>query len=135
VDLDPVKPYADALKTIAIAVALMLCAGLLFMGGRALGQHQADKTIAAKNAALVDASRALGAAADALRAVNDEAKRRLDQAKADKAAADKAAIAAKAAQHEAEAKLADYDRRERAARRTPTCAQLLDADLAKVCGL
>lgn len=134
-NLDPVAPYASLAKTVAAAVALMLLSGLLFMGGWALGRHQMDKQLAAKNAALQGASTSLGAATDALRNVDAESKRRIDQAKKDKDAADKAAIAAQAAQHQAEAKLVDYDRRERAARRTPTCAQLLDADLARVCGL
>jgi hypothetical protein len=133
--MDPIKPYAQALVAIAIAVALMLIVGVSFMGGRAVGQRQSDKTIARKNAALMDASHSLGAAADALRAVNAEAKRRIDQAKADKAAADKAAIAAQAAQHEAEAKLAVLQQQERQARKRPGCAALLDTDLAKVCGL
>jgi hypothetical protein len=135
VDFDPGKPYADALKTIAIAVALMVVSGALFMGGWALGRHQMDKQLAAKNEALLHASSSLSAAGDALIAVNAEAKRRVDQAKADKAAADKAAIAAQAAQHEAEAKLAKLQQAEQQARKRPGCAALLDTDLTKVCGL
>lgn len=134
-DLDPIKPYADLLKTIAAAVALMLLAGLLFMGGWALGRHQMDKKLAAASTALRNASSSLTAAADALTAVNTEAQRRIDQAKADKAAADKAAIAAQAAQHAAEARLAKLQQAETQARKRPGCAALLDTDLLKVCGL
>lgn len=134
-NVDPVKPYADLAKVIAIAVVLMLMTGALFMGGWALGRHQMDKKIAAKDQALLSASASLGAAANALRTVNSEAKRRIAQADADKRAADQAAIAAKAAEHDAQAKLAAYDRREAQARKQVTCVALLDADLAKVCGL
>ena len=134
-DLDPVKPYADLLKVFAAAVALMLLAGLLFMGGWALGRHQADKTIAAKNAALLQACGSLSAASAALMTVNTEAQRRIEQAKADKVAADKAAIAAQAAQHAAEAKLAKRQQAEAQARKRPGCAALLDTDLLQVCGL
>jgi FtsZ-interacting cell division protein ZipA len=134
-DLDPVKPYADALKAIAIAVAVMVVAGALFMGGWALGRHQMDKQLAAKNTALLHASTSLDAAADALTAVNTEAQRRIAQAKTDKAAADKAAIAAQAAQHAAEARLAALQQHEQQARKRPGCAALLDTDLLQVCGL
>jgi hypothetical protein len=135
VNVDPVKPYADALKTIAIAVALMVVCGSLFMGGWALGRHQMDKQLAAKNEALLHASSSLSAAGDALTAVNDEANRHIAQAKADKAAADKAAIAAQAAQHAAEAKHAELQQHEQEARKRPGCAALLDTDLLRVCGL
>jgi hypothetical protein len=135
VNVDPVAPYASLAKTVAASVALMLLAALLFMGGRAVGQHQSDKIISAKNTALLNAAHSLEAAGNAIDTVNAQAKRRIDQAKADKAAADKAAIAAQAAQHEAEAKMAKLQQAEQQARKRPGCAALLDADLAKVCGL
>jgi FtsZ-interacting cell division protein ZipA len=134
-NVDPGKPYADALKAIAIAVALMLITGALFMGGWALGRHQMDKKLDAAKTALMNASTSLEAAADALTVVNTEAQRRIAQAKTDKEAADKAAIAAQAAQHAAEAKLAMLQQHEQQARKRPGCAALLDTDLTKVCGL
>jgi predicted nucleic acid-binding Zn-ribbon protein len=94
-----------------------------------------DKQLAAKNTALLHASTSLDAAADALTAVNTEAQRRIAQAKTDKAAADKAAIAAQAAQHAAEARLAALQQHEQQARKRPGCAALLDTDLLQVCGL
>jgi hypothetical protein len=133
--VDPIAPYAALAKTIAGAVALMLLTGLLFMGGWALGRHQMDKKLDAAHAALRNAATSLHAASDALTTVNTEARRRIDQAKADKDAADKAAIAAQAAQHDAEARLAKLQQAELRARKRPGCAALLDADLLKVCGL
>jgi hypothetical protein len=134
-ELDPVAPYASLAKTVAASVALMLLAALLFMGGRAVGQHQSDKVIAAKNTALLNAAHALETAGNALEAVNVQAKQRLAQAAADKRAADQAALAAHAAQHAAEAKLAALQQKEQNARKRPGCAALLDANVQEVCGL
>lgn len=144
--LDPVKPYADMAKVIAASAAAMLLMSLLFMGGVYVGKGQsankvtgtkdaAAKEIAGKNRALASAGASLDAAASALRAVNTEAKRRIDEAAAAKRNADIAGIAAAKAERAAKARIAEVDQKIQDARGRPTCAALLSADLHKVCGL
>lgn len=142
INLDPVKPYADLARVVAVAAAVMLVVALVFMGGRAVGKGQTAKAhaaliqkIAAKDVALGAAAAALRGAANAMRNVEREAQARLARERDAKRDAERAGIAAAAAEHAAKAKLADYERRERAARRKPGCAELLDTDVVAVCGL
>lgn len=140
--LDPLKPYADLLRTFACAIAVMLVVALLFIGGVYVGRGQQAGAIEKKNGALLvaagklsDANRSLDSAAKALRRVDDEAKARIEQAAAQKRAAEQAAIAAASAAADAKARLAEYERRMEAARRNPDCDTLLSTDVLKVCGL
>jgi len=115
---------------------------LLFIGGVYVGRGQQAGAIEKKNAALMvaagklgDAQRSLGAAGKALRRVNDEAQKRIEQAAAQKRAADQAAIAAASAAADAKARLAVFEQRMETARRNPDCDELLSTDVLKVCGL
>jgi hypothetical protein len=133
--LDPIKPYAEMAKSIAIAVALMFCVAIVFMGGRAVGKGQDAKIIAKKDRALLDAAHALAGDARLFLAIDAEAKRRLKAANDAKRAADIAAAVAVDAERAARADLSAYEQRQQQARRNPDCASLQDTHLGKVCGL
>lgn len=145
-NVDPIKPYADMAKVIAAAAVAMVLMALLFIGGVYVGKGQeanrvatiqgkAAEQVSAKNKALASAGASLSAAASALRSVNAEAKLRIDEAAAAKRNAGLAGIAAAKAEHDAKARIAKMDKQIQDARRRPTCAALLSADLHKVCGL
>ncbi|GAB3755166.1 hypothetical protein [Lysobacter olei] len=136
------KPYADLARAIALAVVVMLVAAMLFIGGVSAGKGQAAKAlaatvheVAAKDVALGAAAAALRGAANVLRDVERQAQARIARERDAKRDAERAGIAAAAAEHAAKAKLAEYQRREHAARRNPGCAELLDTDVVAVCGL
>lgn len=140
--LDPLKPYADLLRTFACAIAVMLVVALLFVGGVFVGRGQRAGEIEKKDRALLvaagklsDAQHSLAAAGKALRRVNDEAKARIEQAAAQKRAADQAAIAAASAAADAKARLKEFERKLDRAKRNPDCDALLSTDVLKVCGL
>ncbi|WP_396616794.1 hypothetical protein ACHZ97_04250 [Lysobacter soli] len=142
VSLDPLKPYADLMRTFACAIAVILVVALLFVGGVYVGRGQRAGEIEKKNGALLvaagklsDAQRSLGAAGTALRKVNDEARTRIEQAAAQKRAADQAAIAAASAAADAKARLKKFERKLELAKRNPDCDALLSTDVLKVCGL
>lgn len=133
--LDPVKPYAELAKIIAIAVALMFCVGLTFMGGRAVGKGQDAQTIAAKDRALLNASHALEADASLFLAIDAESKRRIKAADDAKRAAQIAEAVAVDAERAARADLQAYEQKQEKARKKPDCAALLDTSLGRMCGL
>lgn len=138
----PIASYASTLKAIALSVAVMLVAAGLFMGGRAVGVGQSAgdinklvAKIAAKDVALGNAAASLRGAAGALRAVNEEAERRIREAALAEQRANDAAMVAANAKAEADRRMVDIDKRIDQARRNPTCDALLRADLHQVCGL
>lgn len=134
--IDPVKGYAQLAALIAVAVVVMLLGAGLFMGGVYVGKGQSANTVIAKNEALSNASASLRAAAAAIRSVNAEAQRRIAAADESKRNSDRAGIAAKAAEHAAEAKQAEYENLiAQAKQKRPACKALLAMDLRKECGL
>jgi len=139
--LDPVKPYADLAKVIAISVVSLLLIAALFMGGRAVGKGQSTRQLAAKDVTIATKVRALAAAetslrasAAALRAVNAEAKRRIDEADKAEDAAKLAGVVAAGAKAAADKRMAALDREIDRARNKPSCRALLDANVRAVCG-
>ncbi len=141
-NLDPIKPYADLLKVIAVAVVALVLCSLLFMGGCSVGKGQSVKKIAAlnriiatKNSSLEASAESLRAAGSSLRAVNAEARRRIAEADKAEDAAKLAGVVAASAQAAADKRQATFAGEIARARRNPTCAALLGADLRATCGL
>lgn len=129
--LDQLKPYLDLLRA-AFAVALLALAG---WSGHWVGSARAADAMAGKDAALLRASSALSASADALRAQNAASNVAIAEAAK---TADDARAASKAAQRAQDALAAateDFTRQLRRAQRRPSCAALLASDLHKECGL
>lgn len=141
-NIDPVKPYADLMCTIALAVVVLLMVALLFIGGVYVGKGQSTKQLLAKDGALIraagdlrDAERALNGAGMALREVSAEAQRRIDAAALAKQAAEDAGLVAHAAQRAADKRMAAFDIEIKRARENPSCSALLRTDLLRMCGL
>lgn len=120
-----------------IKVGLLLAiATVIFSRGCSYGKSTNATQIATLQGQLREAGVQLGAAKSLLEEVNAEAKRHLAAEK--KALEDSARAGATAATalKRAEKRIAAYDNElSRARRRSPDCAALLNADLAKVCGL
>lgn len=140
-NLDPVKPYADLAKVIAIAVVALVLCSLLFMGGCSMGKGQSvkkiaalNKTIATRDRALLDMAESLAAGADALDVVNLEAKRRIAEADKAEDAAKLASVVAAGAKAAADKRMAAFDREIASARDKPSCRALLTASVRAVCG-
>lgn len=141
-NLDPIKPYAELLKVIAVAVVTLVVCSLLFMGGCSVGKGQSAKKIAALNKAiatrdlaLLDMAESLQAGAAALDVVNLEAKRRIAEADKSEDAAKLAGVVAASAKAAADKRQATFNGEIARARRNPTCDALLGADLRATCGL
>lgn len=99
--------------------------------GKASQQAETAKVQAKLDAANVS----LTAAGKALKAVNDEAAKRIKQAEKDKALAEDAAKVAQKAQERTEREARAYADRLAKARRKPDCAALLAMDVEATCGL
>lgn len=132
--LDPVKPYADMARTIALAVVALLLAGMLFMGGRAVGKGQAAGELARKTSALADAEAALRGAAAALRRVNAEAKAAMEEAERANDRAEDAGEIADAIAVDATKRQAKFERDLAQARKNAACDALMSMDIRKECG-
>ena len=124
-------PYLLGLK---VGILLILLFGA-YAKGCSDGRGRGAEEIAKKNQALTEAAAALTAAGAAIAEINAEAVRRQDEAAKAKALADLAGTIVET-QRLTLARERDQFRKDVAtARRNPSCAALLDADLAKVCGL
>jgi len=135
ISLNPIKaaaaPYLVWIKLGAI-VAILLAA---FTGGCTVQKKFDAGVIAKKDTALHDAANSLRAAGTALREINQEAARRIAEAKKnEKAARDAEVIAHEAAQRIA-VKAMTFESKLSQARKKASCDALLNMDIAKECGL
>lgn len=125
------NPYAWL--AVAVIVASLLTG--VWLHGRHAGTESMRDKIAAKDVALGAAASALRASKAAILEIDEEAKRRVklaeDQAKAANAAALVLDDANKAAAKRAKADAVRWAK----AKRKPECADLLNADLLKTCGV
>lgn len=140
--LDTVQGYAKAAASIAVAVAAMFVVAGLFIGGVYVGRGQRAgeinelvRKIADKDVALGNAAASLRGSANVLRAVDDEAEKKLRDAEDQRRLAADAALVAANAQADAARRQAGFDREIELARANPTCAALMQVDLRQVCGL
>lgn len=131
INLDPLKPYVGLIKLLGVLVV----ASVVFVGGCRYGENKSAGVIAEKNVALGMASAELRSAADALRAVNAEAKRRKAEAERLRLATADAAKAAAEAERVMRERQVKFEKALRNARNNPPCAALLNADLRATCGL
>lgn len=134
--LDPLRPYADLLKLLAV----LALAGGLFVTGC---QHGSDRQAAKDQAVIAKADKARTAAdaeaAENLRAanacglllkdVNRQTQASIDQAAREMAAANEAARRAAAAASESQRRAAQATRDLRAAKTTPACRSQLEMAL------
>lgn len=120
-------------------LAVLLIAGALFgVGygwGRANGVETMQDKVAAKDAALANAAAVLRASSDALRAINAEADARIKLADDQARTATQAALVLSDANDEIRKRAEKEVARWAKAKRIPACADLLNADLLKTCGV
>ncbi len=126
-----VKAYAGVIKLCAIGV----CAALLFFGGcHVQKKHDAAK-VALVQKQRDDAYTSLAASGAALRAVNAQAARNIEQAKAGEQAALQAGKAATLAEQAAKQQVDTFKARLVKASKTPACESLLNMNVGAVCAL
>lgn len=120
-----------------IAVALILASLVtgIWLHGRASGMDTMRDKIAAKDAALGAAASALRASKAAILEINAEADTRIKLAADQAKAANAAALVLEGENRGIRKRAADEAARWAKAKRTPACADLLNADLLKTCGV
>lgn len=128
----PPLPYGQMLKWGGVAAVLLAA----FIGGCRTQKKMDKAEISRAETALQASGAALAAASSAIVDINQEAERRLAEAKRQQKASAEAAKVADAAKHDAEARAQRFsDKLSQAAKRKPDCAQLLAMDLEAVCGV
>ena len=131
-NFDPIKPYLTLIK---VGLGLVI-ASVLIIGGCNYGKSLSASELAAKDTELGAAAAELSAAKTALESVNAEAKRRKDEAERQRKKAELAAQVAKEAQKQLDERTAAFSKElERARRKSPTCAALLDTNVRSTCDL
>ncbi len=119
-----------------LIIALAIAASFYFEHRGEQWQKAADaNVIAGKDKQLRADAASLSAAANALRAQNEENVRRVAAAEQAKRDSDQAKLAADAAADEMAVTIAGFGKRLEHARQNPPCAVLLNTNVAKVCGL
>lgn len=132
INFDPIKPYLTLIK---VALGLVI-ASVVFVGGCNFGENLSAKDLAAKDTELGAAAAELSAAKTALDRVNAETKRRKEEAERQRKKAELAEQVAQEAKELLDQRTAAFSKElERAGRKSPTCAALLDTDVRRVCDL
>ncbi len=134
--LDPLRPYADLLKLLAV---LTLASGLFVTGCQRGEDRQsakdqaaiakADKARAAAEADAAENLRAATAAGQLLQEVNRQAQASIDEAARQRAAANEAARRAEAAAAESKRRATAAERALQDAKNQPGCRQQLEQKL------
>lgn len=134
--LDPLRPYADLLKLLAV----LALAGGLFVTGCQRGEDRqfakdqatitkADKARAAAEADAAENLRAATAAGQLLQEVNRQTQASIDDAARQRAAANEAALRAEAAAAESKRRATAAERALQDAKNQPGCRQQLEQKL------
>ncbi len=134
--LDPIRPYADLLKLLAV----LALAGGLFVTGCQRGEDRqsakdqatiakADKARAAAEADAAENLRAATAAGQLLREVNRQTQASIDDAARQRAAANEAARRAEAAAAESKRRADNAEHALQAAKSKPACRSQLEMAL------